>query len=66
MDVLTNVRLRTPNGTYINANSSSGTEIKFTNINLSDVIKTDTTATFYLTADAITNTGADFSVNLSG
>jgi hypothetical protein len=58
--------LKTPSGSYINANSSSSTDVLFTNMNLAKDIKLDTTVTYYLVADTITNTGADFQVNLSG
>ncbi|MDR1988317.1 MAG: hypothetical protein LBQ24_06410 [Candidatus Peribacteria bacterium] len=56
LDTLSNYRLRTPAGTYVSATSTNGTEVKFSNLNLSEVIKNDTTVTYYLVADANSNT----------
>jgi hypothetical protein len=66
LEKLSNVRLRTPSGNIINANSVTTSQVTFSNMNLAKDVKLDTTVTYYLLADTLTNTSGDFQLTLSG
>jgi hypothetical protein len=55
---LSNFRLKTPSGAYVSASTANNTAVTFVDMNLSEAVKSDSTVTYYLVADANSNTNS--------
>ncbi|MDR0771934.1 MAG: hypothetical protein LBF15_02540 [Candidatus Peribacteria bacterium] len=58
LDNFSNFRLRTPSGAFVSASTASSGAVTFRDMNLSETVNADNTATFFIVADANTNTNA--------